>query len=398
MYINRALSLAIMTLLTNNIAHPMLLSSAQLRLKNAASQQARRICSIAQQQQRQTLKNRLCFVAGVATTGGVAYGYPYALKSCNPAEEALKLKNAAVDGCAGFIEQSATTLWKQMMNPQDPQQNPQQQRRHQQFTIVHVADALSCNKQIKEIVASGHNPFDYKTSTGKTLLVAASEYNDIESLKLLITHGATAESRASRINYEKEKMELTALHLQNPNSLKRFIQTLTEANLNPNDFVTRSGKTPLMAACELGDLELVQVIMEKGGGAFVNKKGYEETGNYDWHNAISCAVKSKNAQLVAYLCEYPDIAIDFDATDKLINPPYGFLGQPCEVQDGFVAQPFQIQDTTSAQGIYLTHRAKHQEEQNRKKLAAEQQRIEKAEELLGKRLNNFCQLPQPPKI
>lgn len=136
------------------------------------------------------------------------------------------------------------------------------------IALLLTIPALLTNHQSHAMLRSAsHIKPAHALSTGMRNLSSAVTQHQVNASNNRRAWIAAAVPVIGAIYFKKkwEKEDLAALRLRNKNKYEKFMETTIKAGLNPNNFASLEGKTPLMAACEFGDLESVKMLLENGG-------------------------------------------------------------------------------------------------------------------------------------
>ncbi|KAK3352749.1 ankyrin repeat-containing domain protein [Lasiosphaeria hispida] len=148
---------------------------------------------------------------------------------------------------------------------------------------------------------------DYKTQSGKTLLMLAIENNCINSALGLIPHSALSLTDAQG---------RTALHMAAKGNHLALAEELLKANANPNT-QTADGRTPLHEAATSGDTALAAALLQEGADPTIP----DSTGKQPLHHAASSGHEALAIQLLTHSSSSGTTAVPIDAPDtKGITP------------------------------------------------------------------------------
>eukprot|EP00941_MAST-03F_sp_MAST-3F-sp1_P005468 g5468.t1 len=151
--------------------------------------------------------------------------------------------------------------------------------------LLHAVRRCDCSFALETIAGADPNTRD--PSSNKTLLMIATEMDNLRMASLLLKHKADANCH--------DKYGWTALHSASsrPGSI-RMVRTLVEASLDIDlDVQTTSGFTPLMLACQNGATEVARFLISKGANVNIrDKRGY---------TALLLAAQNGEAELMQVL-------------------------------------------------------------------------------------------------
>lgn len=374
------LLLTISLLLTNNQSHAMLRLANRVKPTAPFSAGVRNMSLATKLSHKPIIKGRHFFLAGIATTAGALYGVNSLLNDMPTDDTPIGtyiysgLKRAYYANSLSMVRQFPTGESRATKTIASKDSGSGQQRTidtgKEKQQKVHISDAQSCRKIVSKIIESEKNPDNFITDSGETLLIVASKYNAVDAIKELLEYKAALASRAQKEEENKEKTELATLHLYDKNKYQEFMQTVTKAGMNPNEFVDKHGKTPLMAACEFGDLDAVKMLLEKGGKSIVKDRLHGL-------NALSFAIMQDHIGVVRFLLEHPDLELE---TDRLYvpYPPYT-SGRP----------------NTPSRQLFKEYCDKKAAEYNENQAKMRKKEAAEKEALRQKRLSDFC--AQQPK-
>lgn len=162
---------------------------------------------------------------------------------------------------------------------------------------------------------------------------------------------AAGREKKAKALAEKEKRQLPSLHAQDRVSYANFIKAVIASDKDPHEFITKdepmpephhiehgkrhlvtkamAGKTPLRMACEFNDSELLNLLIKHGGRSLINDSFFipeydcytrNATGSRE-NTLLSYAVNNGLKDIIIALLENPNITIDLEKTDRLINHP-----------------------------------------------------------------------------
>ena len=95
-----------------------------------------------------------------------------------------------------------------------------------------------------------------------------------------------------KVNAELQKEFMQLLRGSNLNEIERFLREHSE-NVDVNVFDPEFGQTPLHDACQLGQFELVKILVQYGA----NHKLTNRDGFSIWHLAAFCG----NPKILSYI-------------------------------------------------------------------------------------------------
>lgn len=137
-------------------------------------------------------------------------------------------------------------------------------------------------------------------------------------------HQTTPAHNTTLTTEEREKRELTTLHASNQESYAKYIRAVIASGKNPHEFITENRETPLLKACLFKDSKLFKLLIEHNGGSLINDLfnfKYEQTQNIGKDQTIVSYVIDNGLDIILEdLLSNPHIDIDFEKTDRLIEP------------------------------------------------------------------------------
>lgn len=167
-------------------------------------------------------------------------------------------------------------------------------------------------ESLQKYIDSGYYPLNYKDDDQNTMLHLALIFKQPAIVKYLVMAGVDLESKN---NYDMPPLLLAAVYLD-LESAKYLLDAGADVNatgfLSPDDGDVQS--TALILACEVGDIEIVKLLIENGACLnYINKKG---------RTALFWAKKSENQEIIDYLESQG--AIEDPAGNG--NDPSGYTG------------------------------------------------------------------------
>ncbi|KAL3086864.1 hypothetical protein niasHT_030943 [Heterodera trifolii] len=158
---------------------------------------------------------------------------------------------------------------------------------HRGITPLHLASEKGHMQIVCFLVDEAKADFEVADSDGNTpLTYAVMEQN---SIYFLVEKGA----RIDRTN----KQGISLLHFFAKDGNFEYCRKLVDKGINVNQQTADccGGSTPLLLACENGHLDIVELLVEKGGADF------EIADSADGDTPLMCAVMERNLPIIDYL-------------------------------------------------------------------------------------------------
>ncbi|MFC9287035.1 ankyrin repeat domain-containing protein [Streptomyces sp. NPDC057052] len=124
--------------------------------------------------------------------------------------------------------------------------------------LLHQAAASGDGRQVAEILASGVSPDLRESGVGRTALDRAVWNNHPDVVRVLLAAGADPHAEMG------EFRETTALRYAAPRGMREVARHLLDAGAHPDGRVGADQYTPLILAAAQGDVEMVELLLDRG--------------------------------------------------------------------------------------------------------------------------------------
>jgi ankyrin repeat protein len=159
-------------------------------------------------------------------------------------------------------------------------------------TGLHLAAEFNLKNAIVALLQRGFDP-GRRDLYGRTPLLVAAETGSKAAVEQLLKHGSSMEERTDERHHHSPGC--TALHIAAKNGHVAIVRLLLDRGAVIN-LQSLYHDTPISSAVELGQAEVVQVLLDAGAD-----RTFHNTGSLDSTTLMSIAVLNENIKMVQFL-------------------------------------------------------------------------------------------------